>query len=154
MTHQIWRIHSGIGRMELEKKRVRSLNPLNALDRPRKLPPGSKMSLSPASKTLFTLKRERCSKTNVLRRLIANDQTPALKSSLLVKSNNLGGYCSGPAKRIFGPLLRTNTIQSPNSTFGSVTCDTPPLREGGARSKRDRFKRTPTSLCTFCTFPQ
>jgi len=43
-------------------------------------------------------------------------------------------------------LLRPNTIQSPNTTFDNITCDTPFSHKGDARSKRDRFKRTITSL--------
>jgi len=46
-------------------------------------------------------------------------------------------------------LLRPNTIQSPNTTFGNITCDTSLSCEGGARSEQDRFKQAPTSLCTF-----
>jgi len=46
-------------------------------------------------------------------------------------------------------LLRPNTIQSLNTTFGNITWDTPFPREGGARSKQDRLKRAPTSLYTF-----
>jgi hypothetical protein len=38
--------------------------------------------------------------------------------------------CSGPAKRIIGPLLRPNTIQSPNFTFGVIACNIPFLCEG------------------------
>lgn len=46
-------------------------------------------------------------------------------------------------------LLRPNTVSSPNFTFGKLTCDIPLLREGGARSKQDMFKRTTTSVCMF-----
>jgi hypothetical protein len=49
-------------------------------------------------------------------------------------------------KGLSAHLLRPNTFQSPNSTFGIIVHNLPPLREGGARSKQDWFKRTPTSL--------
>ena len=41
-------------------------------------------------------------------------------------------------------LLRLNTIQNLNTTFDNITCNTHFPCEGGARSKQDRFKRTPT----------
>jgi hypothetical protein len=50
--------------------------------------------------------------------------------------------CSRLIQRILGPLLRPNKLQSPSSMFGSVACDKHLLREGGARSKGDRFERT------------
>jgi hypothetical protein len=87
-----------------EGKRVRSPKPLTARDCPCKLSSESKKSPSLASKTLFTLQRERYSTKNILQRSVANDQMPTLKSSLLVKSNDLGGHCSGPTQKIFGPL--------------------------------------------------
>jgi len=73
---------------------------------------------------------------------------PALKSSLFFKSNDLGGYSSGPAKRNFGPF--TYDQYNPNPKYHvwlHYLRHTPSLQ--GARSERDQFKRTPTSLCTF-----
>jgi hypothetical protein len=137
MTHQSWQIHSDTGRMELRDRRVRSFC----------------LSTLPTV-LVFPPREEYTRKTNIIWRSVMNWRTLTLKSSLFTKSNDLGGYYSGPAKRILGPLLRPNTIQSPNFTFGIIACNIPSLREGGARSKRDRFKQTLTSLCTFCTFPQ
>jgi len=37
-------------------------------------------------------------------------------------------------------LLRPNTIQSPNTMFDNITCDTPLSHKGGAQSERGRFK--------------
>jgi hypothetical protein len=139
MPHQNWQIHSGTRRTKLEKNESARLTLLTLWTTLASDPPGQK---DLASKTLFTLQRERCSTKNILRRSVTNDQTPALKSSLLVKSNDLGGYCSGPIQRILGPLLRPNTLQSPSSMFGSVACDIPLLHKGGARSKGDWFERT------------
>jgi hypothetical protein len=43
-------------------------------------------------------------------------------------------------------LLRSNTIQSPNSTFGYFTCDTPLLREGGVHGASDTGSNEPQRL--------
>ncbi|KEH28440.1 hypothetical protein MTR_5g093965 [Medicago truncatula] len=51
-------------------------------------------------------------------------------------------------------LLRLNTIQSPNTTVGKLTCNTPLSGKGGARSKRDckikKKERVYRSLAEAC----
>jgi len=53
------------------------------------------------------------------------------------------------SKRSKAHLLRSNTIQVQIPHLTNITRNTPLPREGGARSKRDQFKRTATSLHTF-----
>ena len=43
----------------------------------------------------------------------SSKNTSALKSSLFIKSNDLGGYCSGPAKRILGPFTQAQYNRKP-----------------------------------------
>jgi len=55
---------------------------------------------------------------------------PALKSSLLDMSYDLGATVLDRPKGPLTHLLRPNTIQSPNTTFGNITCDTPLSHKG------------------------
>jgi hypothetical protein len=52
------------------------------------------------------------------------------KSSLLFKRNDLEGYYSWPSNRL-RPIYIGPNENKPNSTFGSISPNTPSLREGG-----------------------
>jgi len=82
-------------------------------------------------------------------RFMSSKMRPPLSHHYSSRATTWGAIVLDQPKGALAHLPRPNNTQSPNTTFGNVTCDTPLPRDGGAWSKQDRFKRTTTSLCMF-----